>query len=383
MALPLLDYKPQAAGESEWANAHGWMDQGRRRAMQMELDSAGFADQVKAQEMQRRNDLIRQQFANSQLSNYGEQMGFAQPYSQMPQDNPGMVMQGQDFQSQSMSPQEMPGAQPMSPSMAQRNMATKGTKENPYSPREYQMMRQAMGDTSTVHWQKDSDGKLYGVSGLGIVETGIQADPLEMNLKKYDAKRIAAYDDLVDSAERTRTNLDSIASIISSEVFKDVRSVDLLGTQEFDWYKKFGTLEQKEQIAELETYMNNIIKNSSKDFKGSFRAGEQRLLESMKPTSRDTLSAMKGKVEALSFLNDMVSERAQIESYYMRELGYSYLDAKKMADEEIDPELIKSRIYDALNPDKRLVGGYSMTDLEYTAKAEGITVEQLMEQLGM
>lgn len=381
MAGPKLDYEIDPIGSDIFSNAMGWADQGRKMAIQRQMDNYAlgregenrsmeknsFAERRDASKMQAKNDLMRQQFANQNLSQYID-----------PQ------MQAEDrSRSSAISQQMTADGQPQNPGQSSNPTAKKGTIENPFAPNEYHKFRDAIGDTSTIHWQRDADGNLYGVSGSGIVSTGIQADPLEGHLKKYDAKRIAEYDDIAANAQQTQVTLDEISNIISSPEFSDVRSNDYIGELELKWYETNGTPAQKEMIGELRTYMGNIVKDASRDFKGTFRTGEQALLNSMKPNPRDTISAMKGKMGALSYLNQILMKRADLESRFMREEGMSYSDAKMAADQIINPEEIKKGVNDNLHPENNSFGGYSMEDLEYTAKQNGMTIDQLLKELGV
>jgi hypothetical protein len=308
--------------------------------------------------------------------------------------NPGQAqqqqMQQQQMQQQQMQQQAQPGmANPQAiqkemgvqDQVAPQRKAPMGTVEDPYSFEELMRRRRAFGDTSQMHYEQDSEGNGYVFSNYGVAKT-VQNDPMKRKLSQFDAKRIDELESTVFSAAKSQVNLDEINGIIASDVFKDLRTKDFLGGSELKWFEAFGTPEQKEKIAELKTYMGQVIKDASKDFKGTFRAGEQALLNSMKPNPSDTLSAMKGKAGALSYLNENLLQRSKLEAQFMRE-GMSPLDAKMTADQMINPDEIKNNIDNILHPEKDSIGGYSMEDLEHTAKKYGMTMEELMQEMGM
>lgn len=384
MAGPRLDYQIE---ESPFANAMGLMDQGRKMALQREMeneqrmiDRGTFSDRMKAQQLEARNKVYQQNMQNQELMDYGQQFGYNFDGAQ--EQMPMMAQPASPQAIQKEMGMEMPYAA-QEKVQAQPKRRPAGTQEDPYSLRELQMRRRARGDQSTIHWHRDADGNLYGVSESGIATTGIQSDPLEGYFKKSDAKKVEEYEKTISSATMSQVTLDEINDILASDTFKDLRTNDFLGASELKWFETFGTPQQKEQIGALNTYMGNIIKDASRDFKGTFRSGEQGLLNSMKPNPSDTLSAMKGKAAALSYLNQTLLQRSELEARFMRDDRMSYLDAKMAADQVIKPDEIKENIDQILHPEQNSIGGYSMEDLEHTAKKHGITIEELMKELGM
>ncbi len=152
---------------------------------------------------------------------------------------------------------------------------------------------------------------------------------------KIRAKDISEFGKAYTNSTNTQSNLDSLSDIVSSPAFQSVRQIPMLGRHEIAWYAMNGTPEQKNVIGQTLSRMGQIVTNASQNFKGVFRAGEQRLIETMKPQPGDTLEVMEGKIKALSEMNKILGERSRRAAELMDKEHYPEYKASEIAAKEI------------------------------------------------
>lgn len=167
---------------------------------------------------------------------------------------------------------------------------------------------------------------------------------------KIRANDIKGLNDIVFTGQAKQNTLDNLSNILSSQEFEKIRKSPIGGNYELSYYSKFGTPEQKNMIGQYNTLTGNIIKDSSRDFAGQFRKGEQQLLENMKPNPSDTVDAARGKTEALSVMNKMLTERARLTSEIMSKYHVNKLAAQEAADKKINGDQIRDEVHEKLNP---------------------------------
>lgn len=229
----------------------------------------------------------------------------------------------------------------------------------------------------------DVNGKQMAISPFGIFDTGVHGlTEQQKSLAKEDAKKISKLEDIVLSGTQKSDTFNELNSILGSEEFEALRQHPILGRHELGWYQKYGTPEQQDVIGKIKTYMGNIIKDSARDFAGQFRIGEQALLNDMKPNVGDSLDVMKGKAEALTYLNTMMTKRAEMEADLMRNYNMSALQAKIATDKAINPSEIKKDIKTILHPASSKKTKYNQADLEYTARKHNMSVAEVLRKLG-
>lgn len=177
----------------------------------------------------------------------------------------------------------------------------------------------------------------------GIVEEGQESGKIRAN----DIKEL---NNIVFTGETNQETLNGIADILASPIFEQIRQVPLAGQHELAYYAKFGTPEQQNMVGQYYTLTGNLIKDSSRDFAGAFRKGEQQLLQTMKPSEGDMVDTARGKSEALSYLNKLLTERARLTSQIMNKYHVNKLQAQELADKEINGVEIRRQIHEHLNP---------------------------------
>ncbi len=147
-------------------------------------------------------------------------------------------------------------------------------------------------------------------------------------------------------------NLKHLGQIITSPVFQNIRQMPYGGNLELLYYGRQGTPQEQKMVGDFISGTNNIIKESSRDFQGQFRKGEQELLERMKIEPTDTIDMAKGKLENLTTMQTLFNKRAERTAELMAEpkTHYSLLQASKIAEKEINANKIREKVYDSLHP---------------------------------
>lgn len=197
----------------------------------------------------------------------------------------------------------------------------------------------------------EANGKYMAITPFGNIDTGVHGlTARDTALAKEDAKKISSLENTVLSGAQKQETFNELNKDLGSQDFEAIRQNPILGRHEIGWYEKFGTKDQQEMIGRIKTHMGNIIKDASRDFAGQFRIGEQALLNDMKPNIGDSLDVMKGKAEALTYLNQLLSRRAEMEADFMRNYNMSALQAKVAADKSLDSKAIKQEIRTILHP---------------------------------
>jgi len=163
-------------------------------------------------------------------------------------------------------------------------------------------------------------------------------------------KDMSALNDNVFAANTDLTTLGEISKILASSQFEQIRQVPAAGHHELAYYAKFGTPEQKDMVGRYYALTGQVVKDSSRDFPGQFRTGEQKLLEGMKPSPGDTVDVARGKTEALMQLRTMVRDRAKLISGYMEKFHVSKGSAETIADQQVQGDKIRDAIVDKVYP---------------------------------
>jgi len=202
----------------------------------------------------------------------------------------------------------------------------------------------------------------------GIKEEGKEAG-------KIRAKDIQDLNDTYFNAQTKQSTLDDINNMLSSPEIRQIRQLPLAGRHEMGYYAKFGTPEQQQLVGRLYSQMGNIVKDSSRDFAGQFRRGEQQLLQGMKPNEADTVDTMIGKAESLSTMNQMLAERAKLTSQYMNQYHINKLQASEMADKQFNGEKIRQDIHNKLNP------GPTDADIKHMAEKYKLSEGEVKKRL--
>lgn len=177
----------------------------------------------------------------------------------------------------------------------------------------------------------------------GIVKEGEEAGQIR-------AKDLQELNQQVFNAETALTTLGELGKVISSPEFEEIRQVPLAGRHELAYYAKEGTPAQQQMVGKYYALTGNLVKDASRDFAGSFRKGEQTLLEGMKPSPGDTVDTAKGKTESITYLLKMLQARSKMTTDIMHKYHVDKGQAGDIADRTINGQAIREKIHDSLNP---------------------------------
>lgn len=176
------------------------------------------------------------------------------------------------------------------------------------------------------------------------------------SLAGSDAKKISNLEDTALTASGRLDNINQAMAIIDSPEFQEMRKNPALGSLELKAFGKFGTPRQQQLVGDFRAFTGQLLTDASTQFKGTFRAGEQGLLNSMKPNDSDSLGSMQGKIQALALMVNMMKERATVEASLMREQGLSPLKARDEADKLMQTDKMKEGLSNKINPTRELNG---------------------------
>lgn len=202
----------------------------------------------------------------------------------------------------------------------------------------------------------------------GIIEEGVEAG-------KIRANDIQLLNDSVYQGEENQATFNEISKDLSSPVFEKMRQVPLLSRHELGYYQKLGTPEEQQMVGNFLANTGKVVINTAHEFKGSFRTGEQRLVNEIKVNPSDTLDVAKGKLEALSYMNKFLTERARLTSKIMEKNHVSKLTALNEADKQLKGENFRQQIHNQLNPKP------TYEDINFMAKKYNKTPEEITKML--
>lgn len=302
------------------------------------LQAAIAESQAKAQKAQ----IFQQMFGGGQAinGNQGNQQNpMAQSINPSPDESSSMQSGGQ---SNIQSPIQQ-AAQPIQEEAPQPNRIP----GMDYSKAAAAMQYFGLGKPHIV----DANGKFMAITPFGNFETGAAGlSARDKELAKKDAQKISGLEDQVLSGSQKQETFNDLNKDLGSPEFEAMRKNPILGAHELGWYAKFGTKDQQQMIGRVRSNMGNIIKDAARDFKGQFRVGEQGLLNSMKPSESDSIDVMKGKSEALTYMNQILTMRAEMEASLMRQNNISALQARIAVNKAMDPQKIKEDVHTILHP---------------------------------
>lgn len=153
--------------------------------------------------------------------------------------------------------------------------------------------------------------------------------------------------ELNDTAFNSNTmqgTLDQLSDIVNSPEFNEIRQIPIAGQHEIGWYSKFGTPAQKRMIGNFLSEQGQVVVNAAGQFKGAFRAGEQGLINTMKVNPSDMPEVASGKIQGMSLMNQMLSQRSAITARLMEDKHMSKGKAMELADKQVNGKAIRNKI---------------------------------------
>lgn len=195
----------------------------------------------------------------------------------------------------------------------------------------------------------------------------------KININKNNAAIAKEYDEKAMAGSQTKETLDQLGETINSPTWAGMRKavnlpIPYAGKAELFYYKKQGTPEQQALASSLPTLTGQVIADSSAQFKGQFRKGEQTLLSGMKINEEDTVAGAQAKLEALQRFTNFLTQRSKIAAKLIRS-GVDPSDALDKADKQLNGSLIrKFASEDAKKGNRGKAAKNPLTD-EKTAKS--------------
>lgn len=200
-------------------------------------------------------------------------------------------------------------------------------------------------------------------------------------LNKEEGKTYSKMQDEAIAGVKAQPVLDEMASIVSDPVFEQIRQHPYLGHQEFGYYKRSGTPEQKRLAARFDIAANKLIADTAKGLNTRFTDKDLALAKSMKINDTDSLESAKAKAESLLFLHQIGQQRLDKALEIAATQRVSPYAAIKQADAALNGdkirEQIKSQIYGSSG---RLPGGITEQDIETTIQETGLSREQILAE---
>jgi hypothetical protein len=193
-------------------------------------------------------------------------------------------------------------------------------------------------------------------------------------LGKIRAASVKELDQDYQQALQLKQPIDLLGKIITNPKFQNLRNLPGFQKLQMNGKATFGTPEEKKLIGEFQAAARQVVSATVKGFGGRILASEIPLSESMKLSDNDSIEAMLGKEPVIKAFNEMTLQRSRIASKLMKDYHLDKGDALEQADKMVDGEAIRKKVDQELNP-------ISDEDIEETAKANGMTREQVIQRL--
>ena len=199
----------------------------------------------------------------------------------------------------------------------------------------------------------------------------------EKEFGTQNAKIAHDYDQSAIGAAKTLQTLDQMGEVLKSPVWAGMRQavnmpIPLIGKAELFYYSKNGTPEQQQMARSLPTLTGQLIADSSKQFSGQFRKGEQSLLTGMKINDEDTVNGALGKYNQLVKFNTFLAERSKIAAKLIRQ-HVDPTDAQEAADRQLKGDLFRKM----LQPNKKASAAQNESQGAY-----GVPGAEVVDEVG-
>jgi len=200
------------------------------------------------------------------------------------------------------------------------------------------------------------------------------------SLNKEEGKTFAKMEQDAMSGVASQPVLKEVADVISDPLFEQIRQHPYLGHQEFGYYKRSGTAEQKALIARFDVATNKLIADTAKGLNSRFTDKDLALAQNMKLNDTDSLEAARAKAEALMYLHDLGQKRLEKAIEIASTQRVSPFIALKQADNALNSDEIRANIKSQIykNSDK-LPPGITEADITTTIQETGMTRAQVLE----
>lgn len=309
---------------------------------------------------------------------------------------PSMANNIMDFWRQQHQGQGMPGA-PQGPQGQQMPQAPQAPQapQMPQAPQQPQMPGYGGGqqDMQQPGMQQDQpqvpqqdNAKTFAENAGAYKERVEERKSAGGERGKLHEQKIGELGDVVMTGNNLQSTIDRMTDLVATPEFEHLRQLPIAGQHELGFYAKFGNPEEKRMVGDYRATQGDMVKNFVKTLGSQAIKTEVGLANSTKPNDGDMPDVIKGKVESMSVLNRLVTERAELTASLMENRKMSYLGAQKMADKMLNGEAIRKEVHDRLYPPKKNEGlSDEMQKQGYTKKMrspDGRTAMVHQEDIG-
>lgn len=212
------------------------------------------------------------------------------------------------------------------------------------------------------------------LQALGIIKPTLeeqQAADIETEyqkeLGKTQAKKIGELENVAEAGIEAMPTYEAAAAITSHPDWAKMKSNPIVPGAQIEYYKRFGTPEQRRMIGEFASNTNQFILNSVKKFPQRFTNKDMTFMLSMKPNERDTLEAGQAKLESAYAYDKILSDRAALTAKIAREQRIPTNEAMQIANKQMYFEKIRNDI-------REKVRGANYSHKTYKNKKTGETI---------
>jgi len=169
----------------------------------------------------------------------------------------------------------------------------------------------------------------------------------QRELSKGDAKIVNELDKESIEGRTMLTNLEDLGQLMTSPEFKEIRQIPILSQKELGYYKLNGTPAQQKAIGEFLPRIGQLVVDMAGKFKGSFRVGEQALIDKTKVTEKDPYWVAMGKLESFQVMEKLLNDRVSMMAGLMRR-GVDPQKASIIADQATNGPQIRKMVQEKL-----------------------------------
>lgn len=169
--------------------------------------------------------------------------------------------------------------------------------------------------------------------------------------------------------------LNQMTNIIKDPVFQEMRDkIPFFQDKQLNWLEKTGTPVEKKLIGKFRSAAESFIASTVQGFSGKPLVREFDLAQRQKISPSDPIHVAEGKLQSAIALHDIAEKKNDIIAGLLKQ-GVDEADAVKQANKMVDVSAIERRT------EELLADRITDEDIEHTAKATGMTKEQVIKRL--
>lgn len=177
---------------------------------------------------------------------------------------------------------------------------------------------------------------------------GVKSQGVESG--KIRAEDVKEFGNIIQAAQQQKTILDDLGKVLQLPAIESIRQTPYLGHQEMSYYAQNGTKAQQDAVGRYYTDMGKIVQDTLSQFKGSVKQYEIPLINSFKPSPGDTVEVARAKTAALSYLNQMLTQRTAIAAKLEDQGHLPKYEALQQADKQLNGDAVRAKINNDIFP---------------------------------